>query len=339
MNFSEREYFVYRVRSGVYLLDYEGLEIELKNPTVDDLFRANQLYMNVYDNCLKDRIMTQEEMQDFMLERGIWTVEKEQKIEDLDKNMEVLRLKIYEERNDPQMVNLTRKMIRRTEEVLKRLHAEKHSLSHNTCEGIATNDKTQYIFALCCYHNGERLDFQGDNCNALYYSWLPQVLRQGQVREIARTEPWRTMWSTKDLNELFVHEKTRELNIDQKNVAQWSTMYDSIGESHEPPSQQVLDDDDMLDGWFIANRKKREQQENESEVDSRIKNDNISNKQEVYVMAKGSKDAKNINSANSPSAKMIKKQRQAVIERKGKAVDLDFRDRKMGLQAEANRRR
>jgi hypothetical protein len=53
-------------------------------------------------------------------------------------------------------------------------------------------------------------------------------------------------------------------------------------------------------------------------------------------MARGKQDAKNINNANSPAAKMIKKQREAVIRRQGTAEDLDFKDRKMNLASQAN---
>jgi len=336
MNFSEREYFVYRVRSGIYLLEYEDKEIELRSPTVDDMFRANTLYQKVYTSCIQDRILTQEEMEEFMLERNLWTAEEEKKIEDLNNNLELLKEAIYNERADETLVERRRLYIRRTEQVLKELHAKKNAYSSNTCEGIASSEKAYYLFSLCCYHNNERYEFIDDNCTNLYYSWLPQVLKSDQVRELARTEPWRSVWLTKDVNDLFAHEKGRELNIDQKNIVQWSTMYDSIAESHEAPSSQVIEDDDMLDGWFIAQRKKREQKESQNDIDSRVQNSNISGSQEVYVMARGKQDAKNIHNANSPAGKMIKKQREAVIRRKGQAEDLDFKDRKMNLASQAN---
>ncbi len=67
-----------------------------------------------------------------------------------------------------------------------------------------------------------------------------------------------------------------------------------------------------------------------------LQNSNISGSQEVYVMARGKQDAHNINNVNSPAGKMIKKQREAVIRRKGRAEDLDFKDRKMNLASQTN---
>ena len=108
-------------------------------------------------------------------------------------------------------------------------------------------------------------------------------------------------------------------------------MYDNIQESMECPSDKVIEDDDALDGWFIEQRRKNEREKAVGVIEDSIQNDKIKNSQEVIVFADNKTDAKTIHEMNSPSSKVIKKERQEVIKEKGSAVDLDFADQKMRL--------
>jgi hypothetical protein len=109
-------------------------------------------------------------------------------------------------------------------------------------------------------------------------------------------------------------------------------MYDNVQESLECPSDDIIEDDDMLDGWFISQRKKREQEKAEAEVEGTM-NEKVANSSEVYVVAKSEKDHQRIESLNNPHAKMVKKQRMAVIKEKGEASQLDFHDEKLKMRA------
>jgi len=66
-------------------------------------------------------------------------------------------------------------------------------------------------------------------------------------------------------------------------------------------------------------------------MEESIKNDKIKNSHEVVVFADNKTDAETIHEMNSPTAKVIKQERQQVLKDKGSAVDLDFADQKMRL--------
>jgi len=336
MNFSEREYFVSRVRSGFYIVDFNGLELKVLAPTVEDNYMSNREYKKVYERCLSEGIMTQEEMLEWMYTRGLWSEEKEAKLTELQQNLKTLKEKIYLERFDQKIVDTTRLYLRRTEEVIKDRETEKNSYFKNTCDSLAYEERAAYLFSRCCYLKGNKFEFEDKNYTNAYYEWILQVLDSTSVRELARTEPWRSIWNLRDVTKIFPKDDERELTYDQKNIVSWSTMYDSINESHEPPPENVIQDDDMLDGWFIVQKKKREQEKNESEMEKRVGGN--ANHSEVYVVAKSELDDKLFNQANSPAAKMIKRQRNAVIDKQeGQATDLDFVDTKFKLQRESNR--
>ena len=100
-----------------------------------------------------------------------------------------------------------------------------------------------------------------------------------------------------------------------------------------PPSrfEEVINDDDMLDGWFIIQRKKSESERAKSELEERTQNDKIMNSDEVYVFTDSRKEADAIEGMNSVNSSMIKKERLQTIKGKGSAQDQDFRDQKIRI--------
>jgi hypothetical protein len=113
-------------------------------------------------------------------------------------------------------------------------------------------------------------------------------------------------------------------------------MYDSVQESMDCPSDDVVNDDDMLDGWFILQKKKRDQEKVQSEIEQSTSNSKISNSDEIFVMAGSQKDADKINDSNTHHVQQIKKQRMAVIKHKGAASDLDFQDQQLKMRQQSN---
>ena len=128
----------------------------------------------------------------------------------------------------------------------------------------------------------------------------------------------------------------RELSTDQKNIIVWSRMYDNVQESLDCPSDDVIKDDDMLDGWFIVQKRKREKERAEAEIDNSMSNEKIKNAGELFMMASSQKDADRINSMNDVNSTMIKKQRMATVKAKGEVQDLDFQDKKLELAQRSN---
>lgn len=331
MNSYEREYFISRIRSGFYIIDDGPVKIKFITPTIEQEYESNEVYMQSYNDCLSQEILTEEEMLEWMLSQELWSDKKEAQIETAKKDIDRLKVEVFENQSKEKQRELARKYLRRAEEALKKLRAEKEEYFLNTCEGIASNDKALSIFEQCCYVNGEVYDFPNDNSFSLYFTWMTKVLKETQIRELARTDPWRSFWALKDNMKLFANHD-RELTIDQKNILIWSQMYDNIQESMSCPSSSVIDDDDMLDGWMIVQKRKNEAERAKSELESRVSNSKISNSDEVFIVTDNKEDAEKINNMNSVGAQMIKKERMALVKHKGEAKDLDFRDQKMKYQ-------
>ena len=65
-------------------------------------------------------------------------------------------------------------------------------------------------------------------------------------------------------------------------------------------------------------------------------NEKISNSEEVFVMAQTQDDANSINRVNTFQSQMVKKERMEVIQSKGQARDLDFKDQQRKMTQKSN---
>ena len=329
MNPYEREYFISRLRTGFYILSDGPTKIKLLAATIEQEYEVNEVYIDAYNSCVMDGILTEDEMQEWMIEEDLWSDEKEKQMEVAEKDIENLKVEVFQNRNKQTARDNSRKYLRRAEHALKNLRSEKEEFFLNTCEGIASTEKALKLFEMCCFLDGEPYDFPNDNISTLYYSWLSTILREKQVRELARTDPWRSYWALKDSANLFANKNT-ELTIDQKNILIWSQMYDNIQESMNCPSESVIDDDDMLDGWMILQKRKNASDKAQAELESGL-NSKVANSDEIFIVTDNAKDAETINSMNSVGSEQIKKERMAVIKRQGEAKDTDFRDQKIRI--------
>lgn len=333
----EREYFISRLRSGTYYIRQDDLILTIVSPTIDDEYVINRTYMESYDRGLEAELMTEDEMLDWMRSRQLWTEDDDAMIKTLEGNLERLKVEIFNARYQSNKRELTRKYIRATEKGLREQLEKKNSNQNNTCEGIANLEKSLAFIKQCTFVGDERCDFEAIDINSVLYDFNNMILNEADIRDLARNEPWRSLWLMKEsYNIKLFANQDRELSIDQKNIMVWSRMYDNIQESMDCPTDDVINDDDLLDGWFVVQRKKQEKERAESELENRMSNDKISSSQEVFMMAQTNEDAEDINSVNTYHSQMVKKERMAVLNAKGEAVDLDFRDQRLKMAQKSN---
>jgi len=333
----EREYFVSRVRSGFYDIKHKESLITVLTPSIDDEFYINQAYMDSYNKSLEKGLKTEDEMIEWMMERNLWLEEDEERIKGLNKDLERLKLEIYQAANNDKLKKQIRLYLRAGEKQLSQMLSKKSRYFLNTCEGIATSERVHELIRRCSFNGLELCNFDLFPLEDIASLFFDMILNQSQVRELARSDPWRSMWALNDSQSFkLFNNSDRELSLDQKNILVWSRMYDNVQESLDCPPDDVIEDDDMLDGWFIHQKNKREKEKAESELENTM-NEKVSNSDEVYIVANSQKDIDRINRLNNPHANMIKKQRESVIKAKGKAGQLDFQDEKLKIRSEQTR--
>jgi len=153
--------------------DGEMVKIYVQRPNSKVLSEAQRVSAKVWTDCVRDKIMTKQELKNFMYENNIWNQSKDLEqlnitndIQNMEKQLYVgngrtKRMKISEAKEIAIRMRIARARLRD-------LIAEKMSLEQNTAEAISENAKFDYIVSRCTfYENGERvyknLDDYNDN--------------------------------------------------------------------------------------------------------------------------------------------------------------------------------
>jgi hypothetical protein len=335
MELYEREYFISRIRCGYYRITKGGVTLKVMPPHLEDVFLSQEHYEKTYNDAIAEGVMTEEETLDWMISNNLWSQEKEQKITAIEKEIENIQVKTYSYRAQPRLVVEGKKLLRQAEKALKDIKKEKQLYFSNTCEGIASHEKMLFVFERSCYLDSAPFEFSNGDAQNWFYMWAMQVLSEQQIRELSRNDPWRSVWSIKDTTNLFIKYDNRDLSPDQKNLITWSKMFDSIQESPDCPPDDILDDDDLLNGWLVIQRRESEKRKKNQENDQLV-SEKIAGAQEILLMARNQEEANFITGLNDGNAKRIHNQRINTVKQKGKATDLDFQDRRLELQMEAN---
>jgi len=332
MKHHEREYFISRIRSGTYRLNINNTILYVKPNSMHEEYELNAVYMDVYNQCKEDGVLTSEEMLEELQARGLWTSEDKAKEAELEKDIEKLKVGLFESRNDTLKKKHIKIYLKHGKEQLSEHVNKKHLNSQNTCEGIANIERFTERIRISTFTKDEELfDFESISIQEVAFALGQVVLSEEDLRDLARWTHWRNLWAVRDNIKLFDNQDEC-LNTDQSNLMIWSKMYDNVFESMDCPSDDVIEDDDMLDGWFIIQKRKQDQEKSQKELENSSTNSKIANADEVLIMAKTREDAERINSSNSIHAQRVKKQRMQVLQERGEAVDLDFQDQKLKLQ-------
>ena len=154
------------------------------------------------------------------------------------------------------------------------------------------------------------------------------IITVESIRELARSDPWRTMWNLGKESCLKV--RSSEYTDDQRTLVTFAKMYDNAYQNMECPPDIVFEDDDMFDGWLIDQRREREKDQKQKQVD---KVGNVPDSaQEVFVFAPTREDADKVYDLNTPDARVKIQQRQKFIENNESVEAKDLPDTKLELR-------
>ena len=333
-----REYFVSKVRAGLYIVKHAGLRLTIRPHDIEQELESNLIYQEAYEEASEDGIMTEDEMNEWMLEKGLWSKEEDKIIEGVKKDIEKLRVQMYENRYKDDIREGARKYLRAAERALLERYQKKTQFIANTCEGFAKTEQHRWLVQHSTYCDGDKFKFSDVILDEIISLQQQQVLSEAQIRELARNEPWRSVWALNDKVKFQLFSNSdKELTVDQKNLVVWSMMYDNIQEAAETPSDDVIEDDDLLDGWFIVQRKKRDVESSQNDFENSTKNEKIKGSGEVFVFAGSKKEADRVDDMNSTHGKIVKRQRNALIKASSGEVGQDqFQDERLKMTRSQN---
>lgn len=317
----------------------------LKSPTSEQLYRAQELYAERFEDCERSGLYTEAALLDFLIVQDFWTIEQEELLTKLPKEIDEFKVGLFKTGFRSKEKTVIRKALVAARQKLGELSMQRAAYAHLSCSGVASLARSKYLIGVSLYRRSGQPAFAGNfwkHSSSLLDAAMEEVARQklteAHYRELARSEPWRSIWSSRTSEgSLFGVPVTRH-NEDQHNLVCWSMLYDNVYSHPNAPSDEVIADDDVLDGWLIDQRRQREAAANEGSADELIKNEKIRSSQEVYLVADTVDDARKVESLNSAAATATKRQRFKALKEAGTLNELEMPDTKRRLRMEATQK-
>lgn len=347
MEIHTREKLISRIVSGTIRYKSPHQTITLKPPSLEIRYIAEELYSEALESAENEGLYSEQELMDMLLEQELWSVVEEDRLIACMKDLDELKLKYFQIKFKANERRKIKEAIALTKDEISKLQNLKHRYDYLSCNGYAASIKMKFLIGMSAHTiNGplfknetEYLDYDGSLINNLLLYLQENAINETMYRELARTEPWRIIWNTRKATFSVFNCCAAELTDEQRHLSTWSIVYDNIHESSDCPSQSIIDDDDALDGWFITQRKKREDVEEQSERERILKDPRLANAHEVYLIAQNHEDAKEINKLNTTAALSLRDKRISTVKQKGGTLnELEMPDTKQRLMVAFNER-
>jgi hypothetical protein len=337
MDIAEKERLIARISwkyipATVRVNNGDIVSFLLHSPTPQEQSQAAMIYSTEKQRATIIGLPSESELLANMINLDRWSLQKEDEIEGLQKDIHTIRRGLLDLRFNKTKLEFTRSLLRRAEKALIERLTNRHDLLQGSAEAHAEIARQRYLVGrIAETENHKQIwpipeDF--DNCedNELISQLCEFFFQKSRIsskliRELARSSQWRAYWEiAKNTNELFCGD-VLSWSVNQRELAYWSTIYDSVYGSYDRPSKEIIEDDDLLDSWFIRQGEKIEHRTQSG----LIPKSNKSGRNEEFIMA-DAEGAKQVYKMNDPVVRARIKAKQKMIAKKGIVREQDMPD-------------
>jgi len=327
-----KELLLARIKSGFLKVKIQNKVYTLKSISSQELYDVLD-YSQIFEKeALSMDLMSDAELFSFLEENKFWSKEQEEHLKKLNNELDKLKIEYFESFFYKNKKKTVKAKLDKLKETINALYSDKHQYDHLSINYYIKINKAKFIYALGLYYNNKKVFKSVDQIanssrakliDELFLNAINSKLPETQYREIARTDPWRSLWSCKEATSSIFGTALCDYTEEQKQLILCSTMYDTVYKHSECPSDEVIADDDALDGWMLHQRKKNASDKNKSLIEKAIPNEKIRNSEEVMVVIGNNHDTvadltiEQIDDFNDADGKRIKAERFRHLMQKG----------------------
>lgn len=329
MNDAELELYIYRILSGILIFHYNNERYELYSPTPRIRYEANLIYSNILNDEKYEEWIREDNLVNIIIKLGLWNKDTPQLLKELDLKIDNCKVEMFKNHIIANKLKSLRKELSNLKNQHQRLTSLKNDFFVNTLEGYAASIKNEYIICKTL-HKNNKLAFDNIVTNNTSYVLFNDIVSKvnqyiisiSQFKNIARSQLWRSYWNSN--KDHILPGSVAEWTDDQRTLINISKMYDSVYEHPECPTENVIEDEDLLDGWMIFQKQKTEKMKNQQKFEDL--HPNLKNANEVFLMADNSNAFEDIMSLNSTEAKHRLQTKINYINQKGTATEFELPD-------------
>jgi hypothetical protein len=331
------ESILYRIIQGRLRLPFGDPVLYLYEPSNEIIEESFDIYKETYDDAYFKGVYIKDELKEILFYNDMWSPEDDNKAKEAEENLENLKVRAYENYYKPSELRGIKVNIKLTESIYRKHKSKIHSLDHISCEGVAAFARNIWIISKTV---------KDKSLNSISPDKLPltkileyynsKSIDVSDMRYIARNDPFRTMWSSGKKQSSVFGKPSIELTKDQLSLCQFSSMYDNVYESHESPDEDVVKDDDCLDGWFIVQRREYDRSKNKRQMEKLLGNSKIANSDEIFIMSNDVHTAKKVYDMNDNMGKSIINTRNRQIKEAGSLNFTELMDIRQDMATQAH---
>lgn len=343
----ERDLYVARICSGSVRCtarDHRGRmrEVLIKRASRDEAYRAAEIFRDVYCESQEAGLYDEDALYDFLVTRGLWDETRQSLLDKLPKEIDEFKLALYRAGFKSGEKVVIRKALDAARTRLAQVIRQRHAYDHLSCSGTAAIARSRYLVGRSLFLPGGRPVFgSGDDFWEQPSVLLDNVLAwqagnrlsDGQFRELARTEPWRSLWACRKVEGSVFGVPPTDYTDEQKSLVTWSVVYDNAYQHPQCPADEVLDDDDLFDGWMIERRLEREQGGKKTSSED-VLSERMRGHEHVFMVAGDEQEAEEVMGQNDEHARRAQRQRFAHLREKGVVDEMEMPDTKQRFRME-----
>lgn len=343
MTDADLELLLFRVLSGKILFTYKNEQYELKNSSIDIKYEAQILYDSIINDEKYNDWIRAEDLDDMLISLGLWSKDTNKIIKDIEKKIERSKVDMFLSAALSDKVKKIKRSLSEYRNQLNKIMDYKNNLFSHTLEGYASSIKNEYILCNTLFKNNIRVfpkQASSDQASYVYFNDLVMEVNKQNIgidlyKELARSSMWRSYWNCN--KEKVFNKAVCDWTDDQRTTVSVTRMYDNIYDHPDCPSDNVIEDDDMLDGWMIHQREKNQKAKKQAQIDEM--NPKLKNAQEVFLIPQSKEEIEDIIGLNSPDSLRRMKEKMNYVQQMGSVDDGNLPDVRMDLMNQASQSR
>jgi hypothetical protein len=297
----------YRIINGYFNIRINGHDYKIIYPDNEIKYEAEKLYVSLMqDSRFDTEYLNDAQLEKILIHNNIWSLEQQVKLNGIEKEIDKIKVKLYQNYSRKE----TRKKIKTELKILREYHNElfssRHSLDYLTLDFFATNIKNQYLISQCILNEQNEKVFDSDYYKIdldLLKNFIQEIdkhkITPEDLRNICKSDSWKRYVCQDNIFGPSIY-----LNDDQTNLLSLQKMYDNVRQHHDSPDEEVIDDPDALDGWFIFQREENKKNKKKNKALDKVRG-KVGSHDFVYVMTRDMEEAEAIEDMNDFRGKQL----------------------------------
>ena len=294
------EKLLYRILLGYYYIYINDSQYKIIYPDLKIKYEAELLYeKTIEDNKFEKIYLNDNEIKLYLQINGIWTVEDDKKLKDCEKFLEDCKVDLYLNYYNTKNKTHIQKNIKKATKDLETYLSKKHSFNYLTITDHAISVKNEFIL-MNTIHNNDVLVFNYKDYDTFEYHKLQLFIREildnsiksDDLRSLVKSDIWKSYAVASNLEKDILY-----INDDYRHLINLHKMYENVKQHPECPNQDIIDDNDALDGWFIHQNRKTEKEKKKNAILDKFSG-NMKNAGEVFLMTNDVAEKKDIYDLN-----------------------------------------